>query len=155
VIIVDTNVVSEPLWPEPEPAVLAWLDAQAPETLHLTSMTLAKLLAGVAALPAGRRRTKLSQALTEQVLPLFEGRVLAFDMPGAHDGSLIAAWSGVTACAATRAVFAWRQSGSSHASWCSAHWRVHQRLHPDWLDGMAVQVGSLARWRSPRPVGGG
>lgn len=83
-IILDTNVVSEPLRPEPEPAVLAWLDAQAPATLYLTSITLAELLAGVAALPAGRRRNKLGQALTEQVLPLFEGRVLAFDMPAAH-----------------------------------------------------------------------
>ena len=83
-IILDTNVVSEPLRPSPEPAVLAWLDAQAPATLYLTSITLAELLAGVAALPAGRRRTKLGQALTEQVLPLFEGRVLAFDMPAAH-----------------------------------------------------------------------
>jgi predicted nucleic acid-binding protein len=84
VIILDTNVVSEPRRPEPEPAVLAWLDAQAPATLYLTSITLAELLAGVAALPAGRRRNKLGQALTEQVLPLFEGRVLAFDMRAAH-----------------------------------------------------------------------
>jgi toxin FitB len=84
VIILDTNVVSEPLRPTPEPAVLAWLDAQAPATLYLTSIALAELLAGVAALPAGRRRTRLGQALTEQVLPLFEGRVLAFDMSAAH-----------------------------------------------------------------------
>lgn len=83
-IILDTNVVSEPLRAEPEPAVLAWLDAQAPATLCLTSITLAELLAGVAALPAGRRRNKLAQALTEQVLPLFEGRVLAFDVQAAH-----------------------------------------------------------------------
>ena len=83
-IILDTNVVFEPLRPAPEPAVLAWLDAQAPATLCLTSITLAELLAGVAALPARRRRNKLGQALTEQVLPLFEGRVLAFDMRAAH-----------------------------------------------------------------------
>ena len=83
-IILDTNVVSEPLKAKPEPAVLAWLDAQAPTTLYLTSITLAELLAGVAALPAGRRRNKLRQALTDQVLPLFEGRVLAFDAQAAH-----------------------------------------------------------------------
>ena len=83
-IILDTNVVSEPLRAEPEPAVLAWLDAQAPATLYTTSITLADLLAGVAALPAGRRRNRLRQALSDQVLPLFEGRVLAFDAPAAH-----------------------------------------------------------------------
>ena len=83
-IILDTNVVSEPLKAEPEPSVLAWLDAQAPTTLYMTSITLAELLAGVAALPAGRRRNKLRQALTDQVMPLFEGRVLAFDAQAAH-----------------------------------------------------------------------
>jgi predicted nucleic acid-binding protein len=84
VIILDTNVVSEPLRPEPDPAVLAWLDAQASATLYLTSITLAELLAGVAALSAGKRRQKLALALSDRVLPLFEGRVLAFDGPAAH-----------------------------------------------------------------------
>jgi toxin FitB len=84
VIILDTNVVSEPLKPAPDPAVLAWLDAQAPQTLCLTSITLAELLAGVAALPAGKRRNQLGQALSQKVLPLFEGRVLDFDTAAAH-----------------------------------------------------------------------
>lgn len=83
-IVLDTNVVSEPLRPTPDPAVLAWLDAQTAGTLFLSSITVAELLAGVAALPAGRKRNKLALALTEQVLPLFEGRVLAFDTPTAH-----------------------------------------------------------------------
>ena len=78
-IIVDTNVVSEPLKPAPNQAVLDWLDQQLPETLFLTTVCLAELLAGIEALPAGRRRTKLHRALTDQMLPLFEGRILAFD----------------------------------------------------------------------------
>lgn len=82
-IILDTNVVSEPLRPAPATAVLDWLDAQAPATLFLTTISLAELWAGVAALPAGRRRKQLGQALSEQVLPLFEGRVLAFDTAAA------------------------------------------------------------------------
>lgn len=83
-IILDTNVVSEPLRPAPDAAALAWLDAQASATLCLTSITLAELLAAVAALPAGRRRNRLALALSDQVLPLFEGRMLAFDAPAAH-----------------------------------------------------------------------
>lgn len=83
-IILDTNVVSEPLRPQPDPVVVAWLDAQAPATLCLTSITLAELLAAVAGLPAGRRRNLLAQSLTEQALPLFDGRVLAFDTLAAH-----------------------------------------------------------------------
>ncbi len=83
-IILDTNVVSEPLKPAPAAAVLAWLDAQAPTTLYLTSITVAELLAGVAALPAGRRRSRLAHLVAAQVLSLFEGRILAFDVPAAH-----------------------------------------------------------------------
>ena len=83
-IILDTNVVSEPLKPAPDPQVLDWLNAQAPDTLYLTCVNLAELLAGVALLPAGRRRTALQQALDAQILPLFEGRVLPFDRPAAE-----------------------------------------------------------------------
>jgi len=84
VIVLDTNVVSEPLKPSPEPSVLVWLDAQAPATLYLTSITVAELLAGVAALPAGRRRSRLAHLVSAQVLSLFEGRILAFDVQAAH-----------------------------------------------------------------------
>ncbi|MBC7609062.1 MAG: type II toxin-antitoxin system VapC family toxin [Polaromonas sp.] len=83
-IILDTNVVSEPLKPSPEPAVLAWLDRQAPETLYLTTINLAELLAGIEVLPQGRRRTELQQALTTKVMPLFEGRILSFDKKAAE-----------------------------------------------------------------------
>lgn len=83
-IILDTNVVSEPLKPEPSAAVLAWLDAQPVGSLFLTAVSWAELLAGVAALPQGRRRTELHRALTQQVRPLFEDRVLDFDTAAAE-----------------------------------------------------------------------
>ena len=83
-IILDTNVVSEPLKPAPSQAVLDWLDRQVPETLYLTAVSLAELLAGIEALPQGRRRLKLEQAVTRQILPLFEGRILPFDAKAAE-----------------------------------------------------------------------
>ena len=83
-IILDTNVVSEPLKPAPSQAVLDWLDRQAPETLYLTAVSLAELLAGIEALPKGRRRLELEQAMTAQILPLFEGRILPFDVKAAE-----------------------------------------------------------------------
>lgn len=83
-IILDTHVVSEPLKPEPEPAVLDWLNRQEPQTLYLTTVNLAELLAGIETMPAGRRRTELGAALTGQMMPLFEGRILAFDRPAAE-----------------------------------------------------------------------
>ena len=58
-IVLDTNVISEALKPQPQPALQAWLDAQAAETLYLTSITLAELWFGIGVLPAGRRKTAL------------------------------------------------------------------------------------------------
>ena len=41
---------------------------------------MAELRAGVALLPAGKRRSALQQGLETRVLPLFAGRVLPFDL---------------------------------------------------------------------------
>ena len=79
-ILVDTNVVSEPLRRAPEPRVAEWLDAQAVETLYLSAITVAELRFGVLSLPVGRRRERLYEDLERQVLPMFTGRVLAFDL---------------------------------------------------------------------------
>ncbi|MCG4274664.1 MULTISPECIES: type II toxin-antitoxin system VapC family toxin [Acetobacter] len=79
-ILLDTNVISEPWKPAPEPRVLAWIDAQAIETLFLSAVTVAELRFGIGAMPVGRRRSVLHERLEQQVLPLFEGRVLSFDL---------------------------------------------------------------------------
>ena len=79
-ILLDTHIVSEPLRPAPDTRVIAWIDAQPLETLFLSAITVAELRAGVALLPAGKRRTGLLQNLEKRVLPLFAGRVLPFDL---------------------------------------------------------------------------
>ena len=79
-ILLDTNVVSEPLRRAPDPRVTEWIDAQAIETLFLSAITVAELRAGMALLPAGKRRSGLQESLETQVLPLFAGRVLPFDL---------------------------------------------------------------------------
>ena len=79
-ILIDTNVMSEPLRHAPEPRVIDWIDAQAMETLFLSAITVAELRAGVALLPAGKRRAGLQENLEKRVLPLFAGRVLPFDL---------------------------------------------------------------------------
>lgn len=79
-ILLDTNVVSEPLRPSPEPRVSAWIDAQPLETMYLSAMTVAELRAGVALMPSGKRRRSLHEQMEERVLPMFAGRVLPFDI---------------------------------------------------------------------------
>ena len=82
-IVLDTNVVSEAMKPEPHPSVRAWLNDQAAATLFLSSVTLAELLFGIAALPAGKRKDMLAQAL-HGLMGLFRDRVLPFDTDAAR-----------------------------------------------------------------------
>lgn len=79
-ILLDTNVISEPLRPSPEIRVIDWIDAQPLETLYLSAITVAELRAGIALMPAGKRRTALHEHIERRVLPIFAGRVLPFDM---------------------------------------------------------------------------
>ena len=79
-ILLDTNVISEPQRLEPNARVLDWMDAQALETLYLSTITVAELRAGVALMPAGKRRDSLHENLEKRLLPLLANRVLPFDM---------------------------------------------------------------------------
>ncbi len=78
-ILLDTNVISEPLKPGGDKAVMDWLDAQAMETLYLSTISLAELRFGIAAMPDGKRKNMLQLKLEESILPLFAGRILPFD----------------------------------------------------------------------------
>jgi predicted nucleic acid-binding protein len=88
VILLDTNVISEAMKPEPNAAVRRWLDDQAAETLHLSSVTIAELMFGVGALPKGNRKDRLA-VVVEGVVALFADRILPFDIAAArHYASL-------------------------------------------------------------------
>ncbi len=82
-ILLDTNVISEAMKPAPDDTVRAWLDEQAAETLYLSSVTIAELLFGIGALPAGKRKDRLTEAL-DGVMELFADRVLPFDVAAAR-----------------------------------------------------------------------
>ncbi|TCT00210.1 type II toxin-antitoxin system VapC family toxin [Aquabacter spiritensis] len=82
-ILLDTNVISEAMKPTPDDTVRAWLDEQAAETLYLSSVTIAELLYGIGALPAGKRKDRLTEAL-DGVMELFADRILPFDIAAAR-----------------------------------------------------------------------
>lgn len=82
-IVLDTNIVSEAMKPEPNPAVRAWLNKQSAETLYLSSVTLAELLFGIASIPSGKRKDVLSESLDGLIL-LFKNRILPFDTDAAR-----------------------------------------------------------------------
>jgi len=82
-IVLDTNVVSEPMKINGDGKVRAWLDQQVAETLYLTATSLSELLFGIEVLPEGMRKAGLGVALAELIGKLFGSRVLPFDQPAA------------------------------------------------------------------------
>ncbi len=82
-IVLDTNVISEMMKPNPHPAVWAWLNDQTDRTLYLSSVTLAELLFGIGVLPTGKRKDMLTTAL-DSVIGLFKDRMLPFDTDAAR-----------------------------------------------------------------------
>ena len=82
-IILDTNVVSEPIKLKSDTTAQEWLDNQVAETLYLTSTSLAELLVGIDVLPLGKRRATLSATVAEVVEKLFGDRILPFDRSAA------------------------------------------------------------------------
>lgn len=90
-ILLDTNVISALMQREPEPVVVAWLDAQPPESIWTTSVTLFEVRFGLELLAAGRRRRSLEEAFSKMIEEDFEGRVAPFDESAAHTAGRIAA----------------------------------------------------------------
>jgi toxin FitB len=82
VIVLDTNVLSEPIRNRPEEAVLAWFNDVA-EEVALTAISVGGILSGIGLLPLGRRRDGLAAAI-ERVLSGYSDRVLAYDEPAAR-----------------------------------------------------------------------
>lgn len=77
-IVLDTNVVSELMRPEPAPAVRAWVLAQGRLDLYTTTVTVAEILYGVERLPDGKRK-ELLRSTAGEVFGAFQERLLPFD----------------------------------------------------------------------------
>ncbi len=89
-IVLDTNVLSEPLKSVPSAKVMAWLDNQAAETLFISAISYAELRFGVLKMPEGKRRNELAVRI-ERILALFNDRTLDFDVKAAEQLAQIAA----------------------------------------------------------------
>ncbi len=84
-IILDTNVVSEPMKDNGDPAVKAWLDKQVLSNLYITSVNLGELLSCIATVPEGRRKQglilglrRLRIRIRNEVLPYDEAAAIAY-----------------------------------------------------------------------------
>ncbi len=78
-IILDTNVISELIRPEPSPTVAEYFKRLNREDWYITSITAAELRSGCALLPDGKKRDNLTQRVEAMLAGPFFNRILAFD----------------------------------------------------------------------------
>ena len=78
-IILDTNVLSEPLKPEPNLGVMRWLDNQPLESLFITATVLSEIEYGVERLADGKRKDKFRSDTEKLIQYYFNARILPFD----------------------------------------------------------------------------
>jgi hypothetical protein len=78
-MVLDTNVLSELMRPQPAAQVMAWFDGRAETVFFITAITRAEILLGIELLPAGRRRDALAEAASRMFEQDFGGRCLPFD----------------------------------------------------------------------------
>jgi predicted nucleic acid-binding protein len=88
-IILDTNVISEAMQPNPNEAVMRWMRFAPGEELFTTSITEAEMRYGAQRRHEGRKKRELEE-LVERVFSVrFAGHILPFDSMAARMFPLI------------------------------------------------------------------
>jgi hypothetical protein len=90
-IVLDTTTVSALMQPGLNPAAVTWLDRQQMTQLHITTVTVMEIWAGIERLPVSARRRRLETAFDSVVHDALRNRILDFDFDAAMvAGALIA-----------------------------------------------------------------
>jgi predicted nucleic acid-binding protein len=89
--LLDTNVLSELMRERPDAGVLDWFSRNTQAVMHISSVTQAEILMGIALLPAGKRRMALAAAAEQMFEQDFAGQCLVFDAAAAKHYALIVA----------------------------------------------------------------
>ena len=79
--LLDTNIISNVIKPEPSQALLAWMGAQKDDDLFIAALTIAEIWRGILEKPPGKKRSALNAWFSGPEGPqtLFAGRILSFD----------------------------------------------------------------------------
>lgn len=74
--LLDTNILSELRRPRPEPRVVAFVSAQALESLFVSAVTFAEIRFGIERIDGLYNRSVLTDWLNLELRPMFENRLL-------------------------------------------------------------------------------
>lgn len=83
-ILLDTNVLSEFMRPQPSASVVSWLDDQPAGEVYTSAITRAEIELGLTLMPPGKRQEALSRAARAMFAEDFAGRCLPFDEDAAR-----------------------------------------------------------------------
>ncbi len=78
--LLDTCVISELVARQPNPRVVAWVDAVEESRLYLSVVTIGEIRRGIAKLPDSPRKERLNRWLEEDLLLRFSGRIVPIDI---------------------------------------------------------------------------
>ena len=78
--LLDTCLISELVAKQPNQKVLDWVDAQIPETLYLSVITIGEIARGICKLTPSKRKESLTTWLNETLPNRFEHRILTIDV---------------------------------------------------------------------------
>ncbi len=82
-IVADTNVVSEFMRDEPDPAVLSWAGSLGPSDLTICVVTVEEIERGIRRLPPGKRRRQLEQRW-QRLVAAFHEAIVVYDVEAAE-----------------------------------------------------------------------
>ena len=82
-LMLDTNMLSEIMRPEPDRKIADWIVRQPSDELFTAAVCQAEILSGLAIMPGGRSRADLEEAARAMFADDFSGRVLPFDTKAA------------------------------------------------------------------------
>jgi toxin FitB len=90
-VLLDTNVVSEIMLPEPDPRVLRWLNQLPTQSIWITAVNLYEIRYGLQSMPAGKRQTALSALLERWLAEVVQHRIADFDRGAAQQAANLGA----------------------------------------------------------------
>jgi len=77
--LLDTCLISEMVSKQPSQQVLDWLDAQVPESLFISMITIGEIAKGISKMPSSKRKESLITWLNENLPNRFKHRILSID----------------------------------------------------------------------------
>jgi len=83
--LLDTNVISEWVKPQPHKGVIRWLAEADEDRVFISVISIAEIRRGLERIAKGRRRDRIAGWLWEDLPVRFEGRILPVDLAIAHE----------------------------------------------------------------------